>query len=84
MTKDEVLQIWRDLPSQYKQFDELLLAFVEKLKESPVQRDWVEDAELENGNYFNQCAACNITFIGHKRRVVCKACDSASANKDQR
>ncbi len=36
--------------------------------------DWPEDAHLENGNYVNSCCKCKQRFIGHKRRVVCKAC----------
>lgn len=39
-----------------------------------VNRDWLEDAEHENGNYQNQCIACKHTFVGHKRRVLCKYC----------
>lgn len=38
-------------------------------------RDWKEDSQLDNGNYYNICAGCGEQFIGHKRRVVCKACD---------
>lgn len=38
------------------------------------ERTWAEDAEHENGNYFNNCSSCGRTFVGHKRRVTCKAC----------
>lgn len=38
------------------------------------ERDWTEDAALENGNYQNQCANCDLLFIGHKRRAACKMC----------
>lgn len=37
-------------------------------------RDWPEDAEHENGNYSCRCYSCGNEFIGHKRRVVCRAC----------
>ena len=36
--------------------------------------DWPEDAAHENGNYMNNCCECKQTFIGYKRRVVCKKC----------
>lgn len=39
-------------------------------------RDWPEDYKLENGRYCNLCLECNETFIGYKRRVVCKVCAS--------
>lgn len=36
---------------------------------------WVEDwPKYENGRYLCKCVDCNGTFIGHKRRVVCKTC----------
>ncbi|MEK7945764.1 hypothetical protein WKR98_13490 [Pigmentiphaga sp. YJ18] len=37
-------------------------------------RDWIEDAGHENGNYQCKCTDCGQTFMGHKRRVVCKVC----------
>lgn len=37
-------------------------------------RDWEEDTEHENGNYFNNCIICNQTFLGHKDRMTCKTC----------
>ena len=37
-------------------------------------RDWVEDWEHENGTYGNKCCRCGKTFVGYKRRVVCKKC----------
>jgi len=40
----------------------------------PSDRDWTEDFEHENGNYFNTCFECKQTFKGHKRRVLCKQC----------
>lgn len=39
-------------------------------------RDWIEDAGLENGNYYCRCYMCSHVFTGHKRRVVCKECDT--------
>lgn len=40
------------------------------------QRNWTEDAKHENGNYECLCVECDQSFIGHKRRVICKACSS--------
>jgi len=37
-------------------------------------RDWAEDFAHENGQYACICCECKQQFIGHKRRVVCKAC----------
>lgn len=37
-------------------------------------RDWTEDASHENGNYLCRCCGCHETFVGHKRRTVCKVC----------
>lgn len=42
------------------------------------ENDWPEDAPLENGNYFCDCVCCSVNFIGHKRRHVCKKCDTAA------
>jgi hypothetical protein len=42
-------------------------------------RNWTEDASHENGNYqCGPCVECGHTFIGHKRRVVCRACSTRS------
>jgi hypothetical protein len=41
---------------------------------TPSNRDWPEDFEINNGNYFCQCCLCNEQFTGHKRRVICKRC----------
>ena len=38
------------------------------------ENDWPEDADHENGKYFNKCVCCACDFIGHKRRHVCKRC----------
>ena len=40
--------------------------------------DWEEDFSHENGNYECHCCICGRTFIGHKRRVTCRACDNKS------
>ncbi len=52
------------------------------MKSEPVDRyipryhgDWPEDFSHENGNYMCQCCICKATFVGHKRRVICKLCD---------
>ena len=37
-------------------------------------RDWPEDAEHENGNYYCECCHCGESFLGHKRRVSCHKC----------
>jgi len=37
-------------------------------------KDWPEDAEHENGKYWCECIKCAGTFIGHKRRIICKVC----------
>lgn len=36
--------------------------------------DWPEDAEHENGLYFNKCVCCACDFIGHKDRHQCHRC----------
>ncbi|HSW83499.1 MAG TPA: hypothetical protein VLH12_08495 [Usitatibacter sp.] len=42
-------------------------------------RDWTEDFEHENGNYYCSCVICGQEFFGHKRRVVCKVCAAPPA-----
>lgn len=38
-------------------------------------RDWTEDASHENGRYeCGPCVECGHTFVGHKRRVICRGC----------
>ena len=39
-------------------------------------KNWGEDKELENGNYYCLCVLCKEFFIGHKRRVVCRECSA--------
>jgi hypothetical protein len=36
--------------------------------------NWPGDASQENGNYNCTCCQCGLVFIGHKRRVQCRAC----------
>jgi hypothetical protein len=45
-------------------------------------RDWPEDFEHENGQYYNECVMCQQTFIGHKRRHICRVCSTESAKKN--
>jgi len=40
------------------------------------ERDWPEDFDHENGKYQNRCMECKQTFMGHKRRVICKKCST--------
>lgn len=56
---------------------------MESLKENPdffktdPDRDWPEDFPHENGNYINKCCDCQLFFMGHKRRPVCRKCANA-------
>lgn len=43
------------------------------------ERRWHEDAKHENGSYFNECVRCLRSFVGHKRRGVCRACAQPEA-----
>lgn len=43
--------------------------------------DFPEDFEHENGMYMNKCCHCQVTFLGYKRRVSCKVCDTISKEK---
>lgn len=49
------------------------------------KHSWPEDFEHENGNYNCVCGTCDAYFIGHKRRVQCKACflSAVVAERDQ-
>ncbi len=42
-------------------------------------RDFTEDFEHENGNYENICMTCGQHFIGHKQRILCRECTTASS-----
>lgn len=46
-------------------------------------QDWFEDAEHENGKYWNTCQQCGRNFVGHKRRVTCKLCTTPGASDPQ-
>mgnify|MGYP000400275396 CR=1 FL=1 len=45
------------------------------------RHDFPEDFEHENGMYMNKCCHCQVTFLGYKRRVSCKVCDTLSKEK---
>ena len=45
--------------------------------DSKPEKDWPEDFSHENGMYYCRCVHCKEQFIGYKRRVVCRECDSA-------
>lgn len=40
------------------------------------EKDWPEDFPHENGMYYCRCVHCKDRFIGYKRRVVCRKCDT--------
>lgn len=40
------------------------------------KRSFKEDYPHENGEYVNICHNCKNQFVGHKRRVTCKMCQS--------
>lgn len=44
------------------------------------ERDWPEDFLHENGLYNNWCCGCQKTFLGYKRRVICKLCSEQPGN----
>ena len=52
---------------------------IEVLEESP--RNWSEDFPHENGMYMCRCVKCREYFYGHKRRVVCKVCQTKLENE---
>ena len=39
-----------------------------------MDRDWSEDYDVKNGNFYNNCAKCEHAFKGHKTRAQCKLC----------
>jgi len=43
------------------------------------ERSFHEDAPLENGIYHNDCVNCGRTFVGYKRRTICKVCSAPAA-----
>jgi hypothetical protein len=38
------------------------------------ERDYPEDFKYENGHYMCHCLDCHKSFLGHKRRIICKLC----------
>ncbi len=47
-----------------------------------MDRDWSEDCDVKNGNFYNNCAKCEHAFKGHKRRITCKVCDGKRKERD--
>jgi hypothetical protein len=47
------------------------------------ERSWPEDAANENGAYNCTCCVCLRTFIGHKRRVICRVCKESPPSSVQ-
>jgi len=45
-------------------------------------RNYPEDYGYENGTYLNFCCVCNLYFIGHKRRFICKTCSFTDSKGD--
>ena len=50
----------------------LTFPFLHKNPDSP--KNWTEDFTHENGQYSCWCSRCRSSFIGHKRRILCKEC----------
>ena len=48
------------------------------LPSATLPKDYPEDFEHENGNYWNECIRCHTSFVGHKRRPLCKVCNEMS------
>lgn len=57
---------------------EVITKLTKKFEIKAGERDWPEDFGHENGEYFCNCSSCGRTFVGYKRRTICKVC----ANKD--
>jgi len=53
------------------------------MREQEDSRNWTEDYCLENGKYYNRCSECGETFLGYKRRRVCKLCAQPHKSKAQ-
>jgi len=65
---------------QRKAADKLMAEFWPFNRAPDPKRDWIEDFEHENGKYECRCCNCGMTFIGHKRRVVCGVCGGRSTS----
>ncbi len=66
-------------PDEVKKLRDEVTEFVKEtpcdpLPEFDSAKNWVQDRQLENGNYANICIRCKSAFIGHKRRVLCFEC----------
>ena len=44
------------------------------------EHSWKEDYPHENGKYLHICRECGAEFLGHKRRMICKACSDSILN----
>lgn len=44
--------------------------------------DFPEDFEHENGMYQNRCLYCKEIFVGYKRRLTCKVCETIAKESD--
>jgi len=53
--------------------------FFLKAKPTSIERNWTDDFIHENGNYQNECIKCHNLFMGHKHRVICKACSVSTS-----
>lgn len=51
--------------------------------ENSDEYDFQEDFAFENGTYINRCHTCNISFMGHKRRITCKKCETEYKQKNK-
>ena len=49
-------------------------AYMAERKAAATAHDWPQDFAHEHGQYLNTCVNCIRTFIGHKRRSLCRAC----------
>lgn len=54
----------------------------ESIPEFNSPKNWVEDFNLENGNYICTCLICDHQFFGYKRRIICKECFDSEQSID--
>ena len=52
--------------------------FKKALAANAPANSWAEDFEHENGMYDCTCKTCEEIFMGHKRRIECKKCATAT------
>ena len=50
----------------------------------PLPQDFPEDTKHENGSYCCRCSQCGHHFVGLKRRIACKLCETVWALTDER